>query len=103
MGSPLDATVQLAGAGSFASVNPHAAVLPAFVRGRLDGDEQPRAWYAVAVDGVISAVAPGYEDGGAVRFGALTPASAFREGRNDVAIYAISDGSPTRLRRVPVG
>jgi len=56
----------------------------------------------VAVNGVVQGVAKSYGSGGEIRFGALVPASAFRHGKNEVAIFVITGAGKSR-RLSPVG
>ena len=75
---------------AFASVDPAGSVVPAFVDGTVSGGPQGQQTLAVAVNGVVQAVAQTYVADGETRFGAIVPAAAFRRGRNDVKLFAIT-------------
>jgi hypothetical protein len=61
------------------------------VRGRLTGGSAGTP-VAVALNGRIEAVVPAYRDGEELRFAALLPPRAFRQGRNDVRVYEVTEG-----------
>jgi hypothetical protein len=92
---------QIEQAGSFASVNPTGATVPAFVSGTLSGGTGGLQSLALVVNGVVQGVAPPYSSGGETHFGGLVPPSAFRPGKNDVRVYAIT-GSGDSPRLSPV-
>jgi hypothetical protein len=88
-------------AGSFDSVNPTGATVPAFVSGTLSGGTGGLQSLALVVNGVVQGVAPPYSSGGETHFGGLVPPSAFRPGKNAVRVYAIT-GSGDSPRLSPV-
>ena len=63
--------------------------LPSYVTGRVSGSYAPRQPLAVAVNGKIGAVTRTYLDKGTTKFAALVPETAFRQGANDVKVYAV--------------
>jgi hypothetical protein len=101
-GSPSGLRAELDHADAYDSVDPRAAVVPAFVEGTLSGSADAGQRIAVAVNGVVHGVAKSYGSGGEIRFGALVPASAFRHGKNEVAIFVITGAGKSR-RLSPVG
>jgi Sulfatase len=94
--SPSKLRVALEHPDAYKSVDPGAAVVPALVEGKLTGAADGGERVAVAVNGVIRGVATPYRSGGELRFGAFVPASSFKRGGNDVAIFAISGAGLTR-------
>ena len=97
-GSSAGLRAELDHADAYDSVDPRAAVVPAFVDGTLRGPAAAGQRLAVAVNGVVQGVAKSYDSGGEIRFGALVPASAFRRGQNEVAIFVITgEGKSRRL------
>ena len=74
-----------------ADVRPGSGVVPALVRGRISGPLPPGSSVAIALNGSIRAVAPTYSDSGALRFGAMLPATAFRRGANRVALFQVGE------------
>jgi hypothetical protein len=101
-GAPSRMRVELDHADEYDSVDPEAAVLPAFVDGKLTGTAASGQRIAVAVNGVVQGVATSYDSGGEIRFGALVPASAFRRGKNELAVFLITGRGKSR-RLGPVG
>jgi len=101
-GSPSGLRAELDHADAYDSVDPRAAAVPAFVDGTLRGPAAAGQRLAVAVNGVVQGVAKGYDSGGGIRFGALVPASAFRQGKNEVEIFVITGAGKSR-RLSPVG
>jgi len=71
-------------------VDPRAELVPALVRGRVEGALPAGAQLAIALNGRVSAVVPPYRDRGELRFGALIPPREFRDGRNRIAVYAVT-------------
>jgi hypothetical protein len=67
------------------------ALTPAHVVGVLEGrGAEPELDVAVAVNRTIAATARTFSFAGNVRFEAIVPESAFRQGRNIVDVYVIS-------------
>jgi hypothetical protein len=95
-GTPGEARVALERASAYDSVEPRASVVPAFVNGTITGAPAGPLRVAVAVNGVIRAVAPSYDSAGEARFGTLVPPSSFRAGRNEVRIYLITGAGESR-------
>jgi hypothetical protein len=89
----LTARVELDEPHQFTSVDPHAALLPAYVTGTLHGIKAGAA-LAVAVNGRIRAVAPAIELEGEVRVAAMVSPSAFRRGTNDVRVLEVRHSVP---------
>jgi hypothetical protein len=71
-------------------------VIPAFIDGTLTGAAAKGQRIAVAVNGVVQAVATSYQSGDEIRFGAPLPASAFRRGRNALAIFVVTGRKESR-------
>jgi hypothetical protein len=76
----------------YRDVHPQHAAVPSFIRGRLEpraAIDSPPA-LAIAVNGVVVTTTEAFvADDRSVSFGALVPDEAFREGANDIEIYAI--------------
>lgn len=87
---PLPAVVDRIDA--FADVDPRAPEVPALVSGRASGpDGRP---VAIAVDGVVAAVVPLYDDGsGPGRFAAMVDPALLADGANRVTVWAVGAGS----------
>jgi hypothetical protein len=84
----------------FADVNPDDAILPVLVSGGLSGaamvGEHPSA--AVAVNGVVRAIAPLEVHRDGATFNTLVPAESLKRGANEVKIFLIEqDGKATRI------
>ena len=79
----------------FGDVDPGSGVVPARITGRLEGAGDEPLPLAVAVNGAVEATTRTFELDGETRFAALVPPSAFREGENEVAVYAIRGAGPT--------
>jgi hypothetical protein len=74
------------------SVDLDSALAPSHVTGRLDGDgARPGIDLAVVVNGRIAGMTRSFGEPGDVKFSAFLPESAFREGRNDVEVFAVSE------------
>ena len=100
------AAVELDGESLLRSVDRRSALVPSYVRGHVDGALSPSTGLAVALNGRIAALTRTFEFGGQTRFAALVPESAFRDGANDVQVYALGErgGLPLRqLRRDTAG
>ncbi|MDQ3890487.1 MAG: sulfatase-like hydrolase/transferase [Actinomycetota bacterium] len=73
-----------------ASVDLGSALAPSHVTGRLDGDAARAGVYlALAVNGRIAGVTRSFTVGDDVLFSALLRESAFRQGRNEVDVFAV--------------
>jgi hypothetical protein len=93
--------VELDHSDALDDVDPRAAVIPAFIDGTLTGAAAKGQRIAVAVNGVVQAVATSYQSGDEIRFGAPLPASAFRRGGNALAIFVVTGRKESR-RLTPV-
>ncbi len=85
--------VELEDAASLEDYDPTSGFAPALIRGRLrcGRDLGPAPHLAVAVNGVIRGVAEvGQITDGVGRFSTIVAEDAFRPGRNDVQVYAVS-------------
>lgn len=83
-------TASLATETLFRSVDLDSSLSPSHVHGRLEGDgAEAGLELAVAVNAQIAAVTRSYVVGDDVRFDAWVPDTTFREGENDVAVYAV--------------
>ena len=84
--SPLEA--ELVGGSRLADVDLSSGVIPARIAGTLEGEgARGGLALAVALNGRIAATTRSYEDGDAVRFSALVPEAALRDGANDVGVF----------------
>jgi hypothetical protein len=88
---PEGLSVSLDGEPLLRSVHLDSALIPAHVSGRLEG-EGARAGVrlVVAVNGTIAGVGRSFPSNGGVTFSAYLPEAAFREGANDVQVYAVA-------------
>jgi hypothetical protein len=91
--------VALDHAHAYESVDPAGVEVPSFVEGTISGAPAPRQRIAVAVNGVVRGVASTYDSDGERRFGAIVPAAAFRRGRNEVAVFAVTGAGESRRLR----
>jgi hypothetical protein len=92
--------VALDNRSKFGGVRLSASFIPTLVTGRVLGSRLPRA-VAVAVNGRIAATSPTFRvrRRGRFYFSALVPEGSFREGRNDVRVFAVSgSGRDPHLR-----
>jgi len=83
------------------SVDLRSAFLPANITGSLLGPTaRPGLTLAVAINGRIAALTRSFELDATVKFEALVPESAFRNGANDVELFVVTERS--KLERVPL-
>ena len=73
------------------SVDLDSALTPSHVTGRLEGDAAPGTDLALAVNGRIAAVTRSFGPAAEVKFSAFVAESAFREGANEVEVYAVTE------------
>jgi hypothetical protein len=90
------AGVALDDADAYRALDPGAVEVPAFVGGRLTGAPAASGRVAVAIDGVVRAVAPTYDSDDGLRFGTLVPDSAFHAREHDVRVYFIAGAGDSR-------
>ena len=83
------AGVELQGQQLLNVVDTHTDLLPTWVEGRLTGKHPSSANVAIAVNGRVAAVTKTFEGGGATSFAAMVPASALRNGHNDVTVLLV--------------
>ena len=83
-----EAVVDGAGSRLLRSLPARSAGIPSPLVGTLTGVRAGRA-LALAVNGRVAAVARAFELAGAVRFSALAPESAFRQGANEVRVFVL--------------
>ena len=104
-GPPAGLRVELDGQGLLGAVDLGTGVVPARITGRIEGGDARRGVaLAIAVNGRIEAVTRTFADGEAVRFSALVPESAFRDGANAVDVFVVAGGRPgIRLAPIPAG
>lgn len=89
-------------ADRYADVSPDSGMLPCPIEGRIAGGAKAGDLAAVALNGTIRAVTRLEKAGSDATFSVLVPESAFRTGRNDVAVYRLmGPGSPPSLEPVP--
>ncbi|MBA2630626.1 MAG: sulfatase-like hydrolase/transferase [Thermoleophilaceae bacterium] len=84
----------------YADVDPRGGYVPAHVVGRVQGGGEPGREVAVAVNGRVAAVGTTFtlangEEG--ELFSMMVPESAFRAGRNEVALYQVEAGALRKL------
>jgi hypothetical protein len=87
----------------FTDVRPNAGFIPALVSGRLSGPSitAQHTGIALAINGVIRAIAPVRRSGDGADFQAVVPGASFRPGLNDVAIFVVdSTTADVTIRRV---
>lgn len=73
-------------AGELADVDAGTGRLPALIRGRLEQSGP----VAVAVNGIVAATAPTYEEDGTVRFAVMVDAARLRPGANEITVYRLT-------------
>jgi hypothetical protein len=83
------------GASDFASVDPAAPTVPAFVSGELKG-VAVGARLAVAINGRVETTPRAYRDGGPTVFSTLVRPAALREGANRVEVFEWLGGDTVR-------
>jgi hypothetical protein len=89
--------VLLDGVQQYASLNPAAQVLPAYLTGRLEGVELGAA-LAVAVNGRIRAVGSAFDLQGSTVMATLVPEDALRRGKNSIRVFEVrGSGDATTL------
>jgi hypothetical protein len=81
-------TAELHDPARFADVDPGGGTVPALVRGHVEG--AVGAPLAVAVNGVVAATAPAYDDGGRAAFAVVVGDRWFRPGANEVTVHRIA-------------
>ncbi len=87
--------------GLLASVDPRAAVIPAFVTGVLSGSVSPGDRFAVAVNGRMAGTSSAYSAGSDIRVGVLVPPALLHAGSNRVAVFSVDgQGGATRFAGV---
>jgi hypothetical protein len=88
---PTDVELEIDGESLLQSVNPRSALAPSYITGTVGGDgARSGLELAVALNGRIAAVGRTFRSGGALRFSAFVPESAFRPGRNRVDVFLVS-------------
>ncbi len=84
--------VQLDWPTAFENVDPEAAFVPAHITGRVFSREDTGPLdLAVAVNSVIRLVTRTYREGHTWKFTAMIPDTAFRQGKNDVEVFVVSE------------
>jgi Sulfatase len=75
------------------AVDLSSALVPAHVSGSLEGDgARPGVRLVIAVNGRIAGVGQSFDSNGAIAFSSYLPESAFRQGANDLQVFAVTDG-----------
>jgi len=98
----LSATVD--GEALLRSVDLRTALSPSHLTGRLGGDEAKGGLdLALAVNGQIAAVTRSFASAGDVKFSAFAPETAYRQGANEVEVFAVPAGGRTLERLGGVG
>jgi Sulfatase len=89
-----DAVVRLDDESRFDQVRRASAFVPARILGEIDASAfGAGSELAISVNGRVAAMTTSFERGGQIRFAALVPETAFREGRNAVDVYAVGSSS----------
>jgi hypothetical protein len=88
-----DAPVAIRNSRQFDAVNQAGEILPLYVGGTITTSRAGPLTVAVAVNGVVVAVAHSYRERGAHLFGTLIPETSLKSGKNVVAAFVI-DGQP---------
>jgi hypothetical protein len=81
-------------------VDPKAASVPAYIKGRVRSNRVIEAPFnlAVAINGTIRAVTRTFDyEGGETKFTAMVPETAFRGGKNHVEVFILSTDSDGQL------
>ncbi len=74
------------------SVDLSSSLVPAHISGNISGDgAQEGIRLVVAVNGTIAGVGQSFESNGSIVYSSYVAESAFRKGRNDVQVYAVTD------------
>ena len=98
----LSATVD--GEALLRAVDLETALSPSHLTGRLSGERAEAGIdLALAVNGRIAAVTRSFSSAGDVKFSSFAPESAFRQGANDVEVYAVAEGGRALERLGGVG
>jgi hypothetical protein len=93
--------VELEGQQLLGFVDTHTDLLPTWVEGRLTGKHLSSANVAIAVNGRVAAVTKTFEGSAGTSFAAMVPASALRNGHNDVSILLVRrDGGARTLEQL---
>ncbi|MDQ4019912.1 MAG: sulfatase-like hydrolase/transferase [Actinomycetota bacterium] len=81
------------------AVDPESALSPSHLTGRLEGERAEAGIdLALAINSRIACVARSFGAAGSVRFSAFAPEDAFREGANEVEVFAVlPEGELERL------
>jgi len=96
-GTASDVRAELDGEAFLRTVDLASGLVPAYITGRLDGGEA--GWeLAVGLNGRVVATTRTYDASDGVRFAAVVPDDAIRDGANEVGLL-VSRGGP--LERVP--
>ncbi|MBA2537165.1 MAG: sulfatase-like hydrolase/transferase [Actinobacteria bacterium] len=96
-----DRNLGLDGEDRLDSVELDSSFVPAEITGWIDGDDSRNLDIAVAVNGRIAAVTRTFQNSGKLRFAALAPEAAFRDGANEVEVFVVSSqGTRLRLERL---
>ncbi|MFK7958250.1 MAG: hypothetical protein AB8B96_19295, partial [Lysobacterales bacterium] len=89
--------------GQLESINLTGDYLPLVFKGKIFGSGIENAgWIAMAVNGIVATLAPAYHKGEALEFSAFVPASALRNGSNEVSLTLIIEGENGARRLVPI-
>jgi hypothetical protein len=87
-----DARAELEQAADLRAVDLGAEEIPARLTGRVFGEGPSGRDLAVALNGVVAAVARSYSSAGEERFSVLVPESALRQGANEVELFWVRPG-----------
>jgi hypothetical protein len=87
-----DVEAELEQAAALRAVDLGAEEIPARLTGRVVGEGPSGRHLAVALNGVVAAVARSYSSAGEERFSVLVPESALRQGANEVELFWVRPG-----------
>jgi hypothetical protein len=88
-----DVQITLRNPGQFEGVALDRDPLPLYVRGALSTSRAAPLTVAVAVNGIVAAIAESYRERDGHMFGTLIPETVLRDGNNTVAAFVV-DGLP---------
>ncbi len=94
-----DGKASLVDAGEYAKVDKRTPTIPIWITGNISSGSGPPRDLAVAVNGKIAGVGSSLKlaTGGGEIFGLLVPPDSFRDGKNEVVVYAVENGRLERL------
>lgn len=94
-GAPTGARAVLDNPSAYASIPRGVRVLPVFMTGRVVGELPPQLPLAVAVNGRVAAVTPGFVASGTRLFEVIFDPAQLRPGANEIRIFAVREAGTT--------